>query len=161
EWRLSLDDAIRIALENAQGVRILAGLTAVSSGQTIYDAAITNTTIDQAQAAFDPVYHWDNNWSRLNTPFAILDPGHNGRYLITGTPTDTYLSDMALTKKNVLGGMWSVDWTERYTRIPEPGPFPLNPQTAHGVTLRYDQPFLQGAGFRVNMAPIVIARLNT
>ena len=55
EWRLSLDEAIRIALENAKVIRVLAGTTAVSSGQTIYDAAITNTTIDQAQAVFDPV----------------------------------------------------------------------------------------------------------
>ena len=54
EWRLSLDDAIRIALENAKVVRMLAGTTAVTSGQTIYDPAITNTTIDQAQARFDP-----------------------------------------------------------------------------------------------------------
>src|SRR5207342_1668848 len=69
EWQMSLDDAIRIGLENAQVVRVLAGFTAVSSGQTIYDAAITNTTIDQAQSVFDPVYRWDNTWSRLNTPF--------------------------------------------------------------------------------------------
>jgi outer membrane protein TolC len=161
EWQLSLDDAIRISLGNAQVVRVLAGLTAVSSGQTIYDAAITNTTIDQAQSVFDPVYRWNNTWSRTNTPFAIFDPEFPGRSLITSTPTDTYLSDMELTKKNVLGGQWSVDWTERYTRIPEPGPFPLNPQTAHAVTLSYTQPLLQGAGFQVNTAPIVIARLNT
>ena len=40
EWQLSLDDAIRIALENAKAVRVLAGTTAVASGKTIYDAAI-------------------------------------------------------------------------------------------------------------------------
>src|SRR5258707_11843847 len=48
EWQLSLDEAIRIALENARVVRVLAGTFAVSSGQTIYDVAITNTTIDVA-----------------------------------------------------------------------------------------------------------------
>src|SRR5260370_1181814 len=42
EWPLSLDEAIRIALENAKIVRMLAGTTAVASGQTIYDPAITN-----------------------------------------------------------------------------------------------------------------------
>src|SRR5947209_13270175 len=52
EWPLSLDDAIRIALENSRGVPVLAGTTAVNSGQTIYDTAITNTQIDQAQARF-------------------------------------------------------------------------------------------------------------
>ena len=46
----SLDEAIRIALVNANVVRVLTGVTAVSSGSTIYDAAITNTTIDQERA---------------------------------------------------------------------------------------------------------------
>src|SRR5262245_25355893 len=36
---LSLDDAIRIALANSKVVRLLTGVTAVASGQTIYDAA--------------------------------------------------------------------------------------------------------------------------
>ena len=56
EWQLSLDDAVRIGLENAKVIRVLAGVTAVSSGQTIYDPAISNTLIDQAQARFDPVF---------------------------------------------------------------------------------------------------------
>jgi outer membrane protein TolC len=177
EWQLSLDDAIRIALENARVIRVLAGTSAVSSGQTIYDAAITNTTIDQAAASFDPILHWNNTWSRTNTPFGEFVigsgtglpnvgssnlPGAAGlRSIITSTPTDTYLSDFGLTKSNVLGGKWSLDWTENPTRIAAPGVFPLNPDTPRTLTLSYTQPLLQGAGFRVNMAPIVIARLNT
>src|SRR6266540_1984465 len=50
DWHLSLDDAIRISLERSRVVRVLTGISATASGQTIYDAAITNTTIDQAQA---------------------------------------------------------------------------------------------------------------
>jgi outer membrane protein TolC len=38
---------------------------------------------------------------------------------------------------------------------------PLNPQDTKTLQLSYTQPLLQGAGFRYNMAPIVIARLNT
>jgi outer membrane protein TolC len=182
EWPLSLDEAIRIALENAKVVRVLAGTTAVSSGQTIYDAAITNTTIDQAQATFDPAAAWNNTWSRTNTPLGVfVTPGGaalsgvNGttgsvapgsaastlRSAITSNPTDAYVSDASLSKTNVLGGKWSLDWTENSTRIAAPGPFPLNPQTSSAVTLGYTQPLLQGAGFKVNMAPVVIARLNT
>ena len=51
---LPLDEAIRTALVNSEVVRVLAGVTATSSGRTIYDAAITNTTIDQERARFDP-----------------------------------------------------------------------------------------------------------
>src|SRR4029079_10872579 len=61
---MSLDDAIRIALANSKVVRILAGTTAVSSGQTIYDPAITNTTVDEARAGFDPVVTANNTFSR-------------------------------------------------------------------------------------------------
>jgi outer membrane protein TolC len=161
EWQLSLDDAIRIALENARVIRVLAGTSVVASGQTIYDAAIVNTTIDQAQANFDPVFKSNNLWSRTNTPFAEFDPADPTRSFITSTPTDVYSSDLGVTKNNVLGGKWSLDWTETPTRIAAPGPFPLNPQEPSAVTLSYTQPLLQGAGFQVNTAPIVIARLNT
>ncbi len=119
EWQLSLDEAIRIALENANVIRILAGTTAVSSGQTIYDAAITNTTIDQAQATFDPVAHWNNTWSRTNTPMAEIKsdqpPGSS-----PSSPArlrSAYMTDFGLTKMNVLGGQWSVDATATDTRF--------------------------------------------
>src|SRR5688572_24471653 len=39
---MSLDDAIHIALANSKVVRVLAGVSAVPSGQTIYDPAIAN-----------------------------------------------------------------------------------------------------------------------
>src|SRR5437868_1135292 len=74
EWQLSLDDAIRIALENARVIRVLAGTTATASGRTIYDAAIINTTIDQERARFDPVLKENSVWSRTNTPIAVPDP---------------------------------------------------------------------------------------
>jgi outer membrane protein TolC len=230
EWRLSLDDAVRIAVENARIIRTLAGLSVANSGRTIYDAAIVNTTIDQAQAVFDPVLKSNNLWSRTNVPQAqfatggaavgaaavptAIGTGTTGTgatgttgtttgtvrpgtatgttgtttalggtgaagtaaspalrtdppapalppTIFTSTPVDNYRGEVALTKTNVLGGQWSVDYTATPTRIPEPGPFPLNPQTPTSLTLNYTQPLLQGAGFRFNTAPIVIARLNT
>ncbi len=161
EWPLSLDEAIRIALENTRAVRVLAGTTATASGQTIYDAAIANTLIDQARARFDPVLTEKSLWSRTNQPAAILDPLDPTRSLIVGNPVDAYSSDFGLTKTNVLGGQWGLDWTETPTRFPGARGVPLNPETPSAVTLSYTQPLLQGAGFRVNTAPIVIARLNT
>jgi outer membrane protein TolC len=178
EWPLSLDEAIRIALENAQVVRTLAGTTAVSSGQTIYDTAITNTTIDQEQARFDLVVKQNNLFSRTNTPLASFDPADLTRSIITSTPTDAYSSDFGLNKTNMLGGQWGLKWTENPTRFTGgsafaqtsqfPGgafaggsAFPLNPQDPSKVELSYTQPLLQGGGFLVNTAPIVIARLNT
>ncbi len=74
EWPLSLDEAIHIALENAHVVRTLAGVTAVPSGETIYDTAIVNTTIDQAQARFDPVLSQNNTWNALQRPIRRYGP---------------------------------------------------------------------------------------
>ena len=172
EWPLSLDEAIRIALENARVIRVLAGVTVTASGQTIYDPAISNTVIDQEQARFDPTVGWNNVWSRTNTPTAVFDPTDFPRSLITSTPTDAYRSDVGLKKTNVLGGQWSLDWIENPMRFSGSSfatnslfgggtTFPLNPENPHTLTLSYTQPLLQGGGFQVNTAPIVIARLNT
>jgi outer membrane protein TolC len=178
EWRLSLDEAIHIALVNAQVVRVLAGLTANTSGQTIYDAAITNAVIDEQQARFDPVLTSKNTGSRTNTPVATLNPSDPTQTLFTSTPIDAYLSDFSLSKTNVLGGQWSLDWIENPMRFHgtnfvnsaagafsptgfEFSQFPLNPQNPSSVELSYTQPLLQGGGLRVNLAPIVIARIDT
>jgi outer membrane protein TolC len=162
EWHLSLDDAIRIALENAQVIRVLAGTTAVASGQTIYDPAITNTTIDQAQARFDPALSHSSTWDRLDSPAAVLDPFDPSRSFLTGSESKDYRSSVGLSKTNVLGGQWALNWTDNATRFGSGlGPLPLNPQNRTAVELSYTQPLLQGGGFQVNTAPIVIARLNT
>ncbi len=161
EWQLSLDDAIRIALENSQVVRVLTGTAATTSGHTIYDAAIVNTTIDQDRARFDPMFSQDNLFGRTNTPTAALNLFDPTRALFSNIPVDSYQSVLGLTKTNVLGGQWSLNWTENPMRFANPGPFPLNPQNPDSVAVSYTQPLLQGAGFAVNTAPIVIDRLNT
>jgi hypothetical protein len=161
EWRMSLDEAVGIALDNSQVVRVLAGTSAASSGQTIYDAAISNTTIDQARAVFDPVLFEQAHWTHTDEPSAIFDPRHRGRSLIVGGETQAFTSQFGVNKTNVLGAQWSLTWNENPTRFDSAGPFPLNPENPHSVVLSYTQPLLQGAGFRVNTAPIVIARLNT
>jgi outer membrane protein TolC len=160
DWQLSLDDAIRIALVNCRVVRTLTGVTATFSGRTIYDAPIANTTIDQERARFDPVLHDNNSWSRTNTPFGVRDPNDPNRSLITSQPVDTYASDLGVSKTNVLGGQTSLNWTDSDSRFPG-ATLPLNPQESGAVTLSYTQPLLQGGGYAVNTAPIVIARINT
>jgi outer membrane protein TolC len=171
DWHLSLDEAIRIALERTRTVRVLAGTTATASGQTIYDAAITNTTIDQAQARFDPTLTQNNQWSRNNVPAATTNIADFTRSDIVSNASDAYLNTLGLAQTNVLGGQAGLTWINNPVRFPGGGSagnlllggfgLPLNPQTINSLALNYTQPLLQGAGFRVNTAPIVIARLNT
>ncbi len=163
EWRLSLDEAIRIGLDNSRVVRTLAGLTAVSTGKTIYDAAITNTTIDQQQARFDPIFAQTNTVGRNATPSSTFDTINLGRAFIAASPTDTYRGTLGLSQTNTIGGQYALNWLTTPTRIGGTGAnlAALNPQTPTSLEFSYTQPLLQGAGFRVNRAPIVIARINT
>ena len=159
---LSLDDAIRICLENDQVIRILTGVTAVASGRTIYDPAITNTTIDQAQARFDPFLTVNQSWGRFGPPAAcFIDPNNPAAgSAIAGFRTDDYRLGVGLEKNNPLGGQWDFGLSVVNERF-RPGVFPLNPQTASNMSLGYTQPLLKGAGTRANLAPIVLARIDT
>jgi outer membrane protein TolC len=158
---LGLDDAIRVTLGNSQVIRVLAGVTAVSSGATIYDPAISVPAIDQAKARFDPTVTVQNNFSRQNLPEATFDLLDPSRALIFGMPTTSYDMNLNVTKVNPLGGTaaFGVNVNPTFTRS-NLVPLSLNPQTPSNVSLSHTQPLLAGAGVRANMAPIVIARLN-
>jgi outer membrane protein TolC len=156
---MSLDEAIHIALENMKVVRILAGATVVSSAQTIYDPAISNTTIDDARAAFDPVLGIQESFTRTDDPLGIFVPVFP-LGAIAGTATEIHATDVNVSQRNVLGGTVKLDLANTFTRL-HPGLFPLNPQDATAATLSYTQPLLKGAGLAANLAPIVVARLDT
>jgi outer membrane protein TolC len=157
---LSLDEAIRITLENSKVVRVLAGVTAVSSTRTIYDPAISNTIIDQEQARFDPKVDVSNTFDRLEPPLGVFDALDPRGARIAGVRTDAYSLATGLSKTTITGGTARLGFTDDLARS-QPGVFPLNPQNQHAATLSYTQPLLQGGGIAPNLAPIVIARINT
>lgn len=157
---LSLDEAIRVALSNSEVVRVLAGVTAVSSGQTIYDVPITNTTIDQQRGRFDPTATVRNAWDRIETPFAFEDPVDPLRSLIDGRRSDDYDLQFELSKTTTTGGTAAFGLVDNTARF-RPGVFPLNPQVSTSLDLSYTQPLLQGGGRAANLVPIVLARIDT
>lgn len=159
ELRLSLDESIRIALENSEVVRVLAGDRAVSSGQTIYDPGIANTAIDQSRARFDPTLAVSNTFTKDDTALGRgidLAP----RAAIAGTSTDGYLLDGSLSKTNPLGGTASlgvgVTQSNNNSNL-----LPLNPQANYFTDISYVQPLMQGGGIAVNTAPVLIAGIET
>lgn len=160
ERMISLDEAIQITLSNSQVVRVLAGTTAVSTGQTIYDPAISNTIIDQQQARFDPTLSVQNSWERSEPPLGVFDPLDPDGTAITGVRTDSYNLITEFAKPLITGGTAKLDVTDTRQRF-LPGIFPLNPLEQYAIDLSLTQPLLQGAGIRPNLAPIVIARINT
>ena len=157
---VSLDDVIRMSLERTDVVRVLVGVTATSSGQTIYDAAITNSTIDQNNAKFDPTLSVSNTVSRLNVPTAIFDPVDPTQALIFGSSSNNFINSTTLAKQNALGGTAGFGFNSTYSQF-APGLSALNPQTATSANINYTQPLLRGRGTGPNLAPIVISRINT
>ncbi len=157
---LTLDQAIRIALANAEVVRMLAGTGAVSSGRTIYDPAVSNTRIDQERSRFDPAFQWQHQWSQSDVPQGVFDPLDPTWAQITGTRTNLYDMALGLSKTMVSGGTASVNVRTDATNTNLPLA-PLDPQTSTSADLSFSQPLLQGAGARTNLAPIVIAQIDT
>ena len=159
-YNLSLNDAVRISLENSRVVRVFNGLGASNSGRTIYDAAIANTRIDQAQARFDPTLTAGKSHIRdetpnfggdVTTPFGIGTVGPRG---------DTDRTSFGIEKINPLGGTASLGYTNDTRRLSPIGSN-LNPVDRSALEASFTQPLLQGGGFQFNMSPIVLARIDT
>lgn len=157
---MSLNEAINITLANSDVVRVLGGVRAVNSGSTIYDAAITNTTIDEEKAAFDPTITANSNWRQNETPAAQIDPTSPVGVSIGGLQDERYDFDIGLSRQNQLGGRSSLNVASN-SSFTNPGLFALNPSDRTTTELSYVQPLLRGAGRQVNRAPIVLARLQT
>ncbi len=166
-WNLSLNDAVRLTLENAKAIRVFTGLGAANSGRTIYDAAISNTVIDQQQARFDPTFAADQNHTRTESP-GLQSNGlpifgntfGAGNFALGATGVDVDHSSVGLNKINALGGRTSLNFVnDRTTFNTLTGG--LNPEDRKALELSYAQPLLQGGGFLFNISPIVIARIQT
>jgi outer membrane protein TolC len=163
---LTLDEAIRTALLQAQVVRILAGVTAVSTGQTIYDPAIVNNSIDQQQGRFDPRLEVANRFQRTENPFARVVPLPDP-IGIDARRQDDYALDVGVAKTTTLGGTLRFDTStdanrQRAGYFDPPGSFfLLNPATRSLAQFSYTQPLLQGGGLQANLAPIILARIET
>ena len=158
--QLSLDEAIRTSLANSNVIRVLAGVQAVSSGSTIYDTAAQNTLIDQETARFNPTINVKNSFDRTETPTGLLDDIDPTQAAIRGLRTDAYRLGVGVKQPTVTGGSLDLGVNSTPRRF-QPGVFPLNPESRSSLELSYTQPLLQGGGVGVNLAPIVLARIET
>ena len=157
---ISLDQAIRLALENAEVIRVLTGVGASTSGRTIYDVAIVNTDIDQQNSLFDPTLDLSTTASKFDNPGATLDLLNPGESIIVGSSTDSIETSLGLSKKMFNGADLGV--TANLTRSSfEPGLFALDPEDRSGVELTLRQPLMKGYGRQANLVPIVVARIDT
>ena len=149
---VSLDEAIQMALQHSEVIRVLTGVSASSSGQTIYDTAIATTPIDQAKARFDPVFSANSSFRHNESPFLNL-LGTN----ILGAQTGGSDQSAALSDLNQFGGTASLAATNQFDSEAISGFLTRDIPT---LEMSYTQPILAGFGRPANQAPIVIARLQ-
>lgn len=159
-WNLSLNEAVRITLENAKAVRVFTGLGASNSGRTIYDAAIANTAIDQQQARFDPAFTASKTRNRSETAGLEQNAFANSGFAVGGSAVDVDSSSVGVNKLNTLGGRSGLNFVKDHSAQNRSGGS-LNPEGRRALELNYTQPLLQGGGFQFNQAPIVLARIDT
>jgi outer membrane protein TolC len=157
-WELSLEDATRIALENARVLRTRVG-TGVTAGRvTTYDPAILETAVDEALAVFDTNLALSMFWNRIDQPSGTTFGG--------GIPIpverDQATFQASLTKLLAAGGTAGINYNTNYLFLPRLSfPGSVNPQHSPNVEFTFRQPLLARAGVDVNRAPIVIARLQS
>lgn len=157
---LTLNDAIRLALEHSEVVRVLTGVSAASSGSTIYDTAIATTAIDQAVGRFDPIFRANTTFRHNEDPFSVTDPGDPFRAQIVDRAIGGTDLSVELSQTNRFGGNASFGVTDRWNQLRSglAGPGSLDPSHAPTLELSYTQPLLAGFGRPANEASIVIAR---
>ncbi|MFM8252756.1 MAG: TolC family protein [Planctomycetota bacterium] len=146
--QLALDEAIRLGLGQAEVVRTLAGVNAVTTGRTVYDVSAVNSQIDAAWAQFDPRVRLDNGWNRSEP-------------VLSEFAADRYLLDFGLDKKLTTGatvGLGVVANSNRQRPLLASAFDPLHTSSTQiGIT----QPLLQGFGREANLVPVVLARIDT
>ena len=158
---ISLDRAIELALQNAEVIRVLQGTTAGSTGQTIYDPAITNTQVDVQRARFDPNLNAAVNLSRNESPSAFIDPANPANAVISAADVTQGSLTTGISNTNTFGGQVNLNASATPTNVAPNAGLGLNPQTPTSLDVSYTQPLLRGRGNAVNLAPVVIARINT
>ena len=158
--KISLDEAIQIAIQNADVIRVLTGLTASSSGRTVYDVAIANTNIDLQTAVFDPTFDINSTMNKTDRPAATFDPSDPTRAIFAGSSTDSINTTLALSKRTLDGGTVGLNANTVGSYF-EPGVFPLEPEYRSFAEITLRQPFVRGAGRAFNLSPIVVARIDT
>jgi outer membrane protein TolC len=169
-WKLTLDEAIRIGLDNAEIIRLIPlgaqGIPSVgfeptpleqgigAPGQlgggnlaSVYDPAIQETNIAQALAAFDANLFSQLTWGRSTSPFnnaiqaGIFNPG--ARFPVVFTQ-DTATYTAGLSKRTATGAVLAVEHNINWIYSNNPNNVFPSAYTAN-TQLMIRQPLLGGA----------------
>ncbi|MFM8578952.1 MAG: TolC family protein [Planctomycetaceae bacterium] len=170
-WEVSLEEAIRISLENGKILRNLGGrfasfggprpqtgepavslLTAPSGTPTIYDPAITETDpfrgVESALAAFDVQLAASSTWESGNRPQNV-DPQFQTILFVPVLKTVNGTNSIGLTKRTATGAQFGVSnsWIGANTNNAFRD---VDTTWTTQYDFTFSQPLLQGAGVTYN-----------
>jgi outer membrane protein TolC len=174
-WKMTLHEAIRLALENHDVLVRNQGTSAPGEngpnlgfgtiGRTIYDPYVVEQEIERQLSRFDA--RWETNlaWSNLDLPASGVDAILDGR-------RDEFQGQTVLRKAFGAGGEASIGFNTDYrffrNRVGDPSFNLTNPQYGTQMTFGFRQPLggpdqngrFRGFGVAYNLVPVVIARIN-
>jgi outer membrane protein TolC len=159
-WRLTIYEAVQVAIGNSEAVRNLGLVEAASKNDivrsviTSYDPLEAANEADSQWGIFDPLWTTSIQWDRMDIPPGTSFSGIGNR------PPQLDTSDFLTSIEQLLpaGTRVRLDWSTDYLFNPQkpPGLSP-NPQYFSYTQIGLTHPLLQGAGVEVTMAPIKIA----
>jgi outer membrane protein TolC len=139
ELQLSLDQAVRLALEHSYNIEVQS-----------FNPAISTTQVVEAEAAFDTVFAARANFNEANSPaFSAL----------AASDSSTRTFDVGLNKLLPTGAVVSAGWNvlrqERDLQFDA-----INPVYFDDMHASLRQPLLRGFGLDYNRSAISISRIN-
>lgn len=180
-WKMTLEDAIALALQNTHVIRTLGGRVASPVGQSAgsppqnltlnpdfapsnFDVAIqetSNTGPEQALAAFDAQLQSRLTWDRTDRPVNI-DPAFANQsvFFTDETRRDNMNYQTEISKRAATGGQYFFRNVTQYDSNNNPSRIhPSDWLTSFEMEMRH--PLLRNSGAQVNRVPIMLARMNT
>lgn len=188
-WKMTLEEAISIAFQNAHNLRTLGARVFTPVGQTAgsppeslslnpdfapsaYDVAIqetSNTGPEAALANFDAQLQSRFTWDRSDRPQNVLPDRTNVFQPTLDRDNINYQTE--LSKRTASGTQWFFRNVTQYdsTNNPRTAQFDGDP---NGIRALYSEwltsiemevrhPLLRNSGVQVNRIPVMLARINT
>ncbi len=150
ELTLSLEDAIRMAMENNLGVKIAR-----------LDEMVSERQIVIARSAFDPFFNVNATYAKNRDPtVSTIDVGGVLAQGVSVNPSEVTSYSAGLTGTTTLGSTYNVTLQQNEFDRPSVNPLftALNPVTRTQAFADLRQPLLKGAWYAVNTADVRIAQ---
>jgi len=154
QLRLTLEDAITLALENNLDISVQRYTPQISATEVLR----TKAGLGTPAGSFDPTLTGTLGWERRTIP--INNPFLAG----TGTVLQSIInysaqSNFGLTQGFPTGTAYSITWNNSRSSTSNPSTF-LNPSTSSTLVLGFSQPLLNGFGFLPNTRFLKVAKNN-